>query len=66
MSTLKQLRKVRNKAYRLSIILGDVIAILNGTYIKRVMRKHALKRAGRATMWGIPVSKLKGKRRKRR
>lgn len=48
MILLKILRAHRKRLWRWQIILGDVIALLNGTYLKRMVRKKANKIAGRA------------------
>jgi hypothetical protein len=39
-------RRARRKAFDLQRIMGDVIAIRNGTFVKRYIRKQLHKRSG--------------------
>ena len=44
---LKTLRKLRRWMWRWQIILGDIIAIFSGRFIKRWFLKKALKKSGK-------------------
>ena len=47
MSTIKKLRKARKFCWSAQIVLGDVIAVSNGTYINRCVRKKMHKASGK-------------------
>lgn len=44
---LKILRKIRKRTWTTQILLGDIIALLNGRFIARYFRKKGNKAAGR-------------------
>jgi hypothetical protein len=43
------LKRIRRSLYWWAIVLGDIIAFLEGNYIKRTVRKKILRQTGRAT-----------------
>lgn len=44
---LKFLRKMRKRMWKSQIILGDLIALLNGRFIRRWVLKKTLRRSGK-------------------
>jgi len=45
---LKFLRKWRKRMWNWQIVAGDLIAILNGRFIRRMVLKKTLRKSGRA------------------
>ncbi len=53
---LKDSRKLRKRSFNMQKGLGDAIALRNGTFPKRFVRKVLLKKSGRV------INKIKGKK----
>lgn len=48
-------RRVRKRAFDTQRLMGDTIALRNGTYVSRLVRKHSTRYTGRI------INKIKGK-----